>query len=779
MPSRNRQAWLAHAVWLGSMLLGLWYFSQQGNVVSDISQFMPRTSSQPQLNLILNEMQQGAAARYVLLRVTARDADTSTRISRGLKQHLAHSTHFAEVKNGSDDLSLDEVQSLYAYRFLLRAPADFSAPALRAALEQRLSELRSGMGVLLKQTLTSDPQNLFLQYLGGLAAQAQPMTHQGVWFDQAQRGAMLLLVLRSAGYDLDRQEQALGEITAYVNALPQANSVRLEMSGPAVMAVATRDSIRGTMQYLSAIAGGLLLLLFIWGYRSLSGFVISGLPLASAILAALVITNLIFGQVHGIVVAFGITLLGVCLDMPLHLFSHLQRHETARQTLTAIWPTLRLSVLTTAFSYVALLGTDFSGLSQLAVFAMAGLAAALLVTRWIVPTWLVGYRGRVAVTPVQVHCTTTCKRVLVALCITLPATVLVIQAEHLWSEDIASLSPIPQDARQLDQTLRQQMAVPEVGHVFVAEAPDPQALLEQVEALTATLHEAQAQGLVAHVYAVSDILPSHRMQAARRATLPDTQSLQQALNEALLGLPFAPPAFADFIAGVAQSRVLPPLDWLAIQQTPLADRLNQDMFERDGRWLSMIRLGGVADEAAWHQWLQTQPELAPHYLNLRVASSQLMNEYQQTAFSRLLLGVALIAAVMLLMTRSASQTLRLVAPILLAVLVTLSVQVALGTPLTLFHILALLLVVGMGLDYSLFFNRPLPPGNEAADDLKRRAHGVMMSAGSTLAAFGVMSFSNIPVLAALGQTVSMGVLCCYILAQLLADPWRQENNTAT
>ena len=47
-----------------------------------------------------------------------------------------------------------------------------------------------------------------------------------------------------------------------------------------------------------------------------------------------------------------------------------------------------LGVITTALAYLAMLGTGFSGLSQLAIFAITGLIVSLLVTRWIVLSWL-------------------------------------------------------------------------------------------------------------------------------------------------------------------------------------------------------------------------------------------------------------------------------------------------------------------------------------------------------------------------------------------------------
>ena len=81
---------------------------------------------------------------------------------------------------------------------------------------------------------------------------------------------------------------------------------------------------------------------------------------------------LLFGSLHGITLAFGMTLLGVAVDYPLHLFSHLRDDETPQSTLRRVWPTLRLGVLTTALGYLAMVFSDFDGLRQLAVFAIGG-----------------------------------------------------------------------------------------------------------------------------------------------------------------------------------------------------------------------------------------------------------------------------------------------------------------------------------------------------------------------------------------------------------------------
>jgi predicted exporter len=773
MKAKNSKRWYAQLIWLGILLLGGGYFIKTGNIVSDVSQFMPQSSSNPELAALLNEVRQGASSRYLLIRLQSTDAAASAALSRDLKVYLQQSPFFSRVQNGEQHYSLDDFKTLYPYRFILTPPPSFTSTALRNSLEKRLSELRSGMGLMLKQTLPSDPQNRFINYLMQVSIQAQPRQHMGVWFDQQQQAAMLLATLSGHAYDLDRQQQAIKLVKDFVAQQSGAQDIQLAMSGPAMMAVATREAIRSTMFYLSCIAGGLMLFLFLWGYRSLKGALLAGLPLLSAVIAALAVTQVVFAQVHGIVIAFGITLLGVCLDFPLHLFSHLNPRQSAPQTLSTIWPTLRLSVITTILSYLALLGTDFAGLSQLAVFAMSGLAAALLVTRWVIPAWITPADINIKIRPITISWRATNSNLLVGAVVGLCLAVLWIESGKVWSKDITELSPIPTASRELDQQLRHEIGAPEVSDAFFVQANDIESLLQQTEALKQDLVKARQQGLVKDIYAISDILPSIRTQTMRQEELPDRQNLQTALETAMQALPFKASAFKPFIDDVEKSRKLEPLVLEDIQQTPLADRLNHDLLQHDDLWLAMIRLSGVSDHPAFMQWLEDQPQLEQHYFNTRQATSALMQEYQQTALMRLGVGLLIMVAVLLITNRSGPVTLRLVAPIVLAVLITISVQVMSGTSLTLFHILSLLLVVGMGLDYSLFFNRRFTD----KEDLNRRTHGVMMGAGSTLAAFGVLAFADIPVLAAMGQTVSIGVVSCYVLSQLLARPIQDEQRT--
>jgi predicted exporter len=87
-----------------------------------------------------------------------------------------------------------------------------------------------------------------------------------------------------------------------------------------------------------------------------------------------------------------------------------------------------------------------------------------------------------------------------------------------------------------------------------------------------------------------------------------------------------------------------------------------------------------------------------------------------------------------------------------------------GEPLSLFHVATFLLVIGLGLDYALFFNRA--EGTE--DDRARTRFGLLVCGTTTVLVFGVLAFSTIPVLHAIGMTAACGSLACLAFAALMA-----------
>ena len=181
------------------------------------------------------------------------------------------------------------------------------------------------------------------------------------------------------------QEQMREAFRAAAGTSTGAAPVRLVMTGPSVIAVEMRQTIQDDVWWLSLCATLLVTMFLFASYGSVSILALTLLPLASAILAGIVAVGLVFGFIHGMTLAFGITLLGVVDDYPIHLFSHLTKESRAPAVMKEIWPTMRLGVVATALGFSALLLSGFPGLSQLGLFAMVGLFTAACVTRWVLP----------------------------------------------------------------------------------------------------------------------------------------------------------------------------------------------------------------------------------------------------------------------------------------------------------------------------------------------------------------------------------------------------------
>ena len=94
-----------------------------------------------------------------------------------------------------------------------------------------------------------------------------------------------------------------------------------------------------------------------------------------------------FPAVHGLTLGFGVTLIGEAVDYSIYLFVQGTSHAGGDWR-HSVWPTIRLGALTSIAGFAALLPSNFQGLAQLGLYSVAGLTAAALTTRYVLPAWL-------------------------------------------------------------------------------------------------------------------------------------------------------------------------------------------------------------------------------------------------------------------------------------------------------------------------------------------------------------------------------------------------------
>lgn len=766
--------WTGPLIWLALCAAGALYLAGGARLATSLAAFMPPGKTQAQ-RLMLTQMQDSPATRAILIGIAGGDRVRRAAASRAYAHSLASSHLFTRVANGAFTPGLDDNPRLFAWRYLLSPtvrPEDFTVEGLHAALERQLEALNSPLGMISRRYLAADPTGSYLAMLESWRPAQQPERRDGVWVAPDGSVALLLVQTRAPGLDLDAMQHVVEALHQRFDALPQAHGLHLILSGTPVIAVHSRDTIKADAQLFSTAASVALALLLLLAYRSVRLLLLAALPLLSAVLAGAVAVNLGFGEIQGITVAFGSTLLGVAVDYPMHLFSHLQREMTARQSLRHIWPTLRLGVLTTAAGYLGLLGTRFSGLMQLGVFAIAGLLAAAAVTRWVLPQLIpAGYAPTMRLRTLTHLSETACRwparhkwGVACLLAITALGA-LWLQRGHLWEDNLAALSPVSPASLATDRRLRTDLNAPDVGQLVVIQAADAQTALKRSLALAEALKTPLARGWLRGEEMAARYLPPAAVQKQRQAAIPAPAQLAERLQEALAGLPFKPGVFAPFLHDAAAARHLSPVTPDEVRGTLLGARVDNLLYAQGGHWYALIPLIGVSAPQALAGWFAAHPMPGVTYLDTHTESTHLMRSFREQTVGQLGLVGTAILLVLFVGLRDPREVLRVLAPLALAELIDLAVLVSLGERLTLFHLIALLMVAGISIDYALFFARP----DSAPQGRRRTLHALTLCAASTVGVFAILALSSLPVLRALGLTAAIGVGVAYPLAMLLAQ----------
>ena len=341
--------------------------------------------------------------------------------------------------------------------------------------------------------------------------------------------------------------------------------------------------------------------------------------------------------------------------------------------------------------------------------------------------------------------------------------------------ELADLSPIAASERLLDEQLRRDIGAPDVRHLVVVDAADEDTALAGSEKIAARLHDSVEQKRLAGYESAAVYLPSAATQRARQAAIPETAILRENLQEAQRGLPFRAGLFEPFLRDAAAAKTQPPLTRARLEGTSLALKVDSLLARRADAgaaaeaWTAMLPLRGVTDEATIERDLAGAVDHTGVLIDLKAESNTLYQTYRREVITYSWLGAAAIALLLLTSLRSVRRVLIVLAPLAAAVIVTFCVLVLTGNRLSIFHLVGLLLVVAIGSNYALFFERPAASGGER----ERTLVSLLFANIATLIGFGLLAFSKVPLLHALGSTVGIGAFLSLAFSAILiprADP---------
>lgn len=765
--------WLAFVVSCG-IVIGRAQFT------TDLSAFFPRSPT-PAQQLLLDQIRDGLASRLILVGIEGADAPSRAMLSKKMALRLRADAAFVSVNNGEPVNTARDQAFLFDHRYLLSpavTPQRFSVDGLHAALEDSIDLLSSSAGLLVKSLLPRDPTGEMVQLLGQLNSGSRPRMIDGAWASRDGARALLVLQTRAGGADIDAQQDAMSAIREAFDAASGATAARLLMTGPGVFSVTSRDTIKSQVSRLSALSFLLIAVLLLLVYRSFTALALGFLPVGTGVLAGIAAVSLGFGAVHGITLGFGTALIGEAVDYSIYLFVQSGRGSADRQHwIRQFWPTIRLGVLTSLCGFAALLLSGFPGLAQLGLYAIAGLAAAAMVTRFVLPHLLPeNFHIRdVSATGLLLSCLlrrAAALRGAAVLLLLVACAILFMHRADLWNDRISSLSPVSRAEVELDAKLRADAGAPDVRYLVVVSGADQEAALQSAERASAILQKLVDQGELAGFESPSRYLPSIATQQSRHASLPPPDMLEARLAQAVRGLPVRAQLFAPFLADAAAARSRPPLRAADLEQTSMGMAVAALLIQRNGHWSALLPLTapkGAGINAGRIQTALQGADLADVlFVDLKAESDRLYSGYLHEAIALSLGGVLAIIVLLLLVFRSFVRTARIILP-LLAAIITVTAGLALfGQQLIILHLVGLLLVAAVGSNYALFFDRA--EGATSPVILPGTLTSMLLANLTTVAGFGLLAFSSVPILQAMGVTVAPGVILALIYAAIFARP---------
>lgn len=605
----------------------------------------------------------------------------------------------------------------------------------------------------------ADPGGFLTRYLSGLPRPFPGLMPENglLAAPDAPRPSYLLVVsLRNDAFGVAGETRAEEAVSlARKSVVAHCPQCSLTATAPALFSAAERREAKREVTWLSTAATIIIVLLVLGFFRSLRPLALVVVCVASGIVAGTAVTLLVFGVINLLTMVFGTTLLGISVDYALHYLSD-RRLSRGGGTLVRIGSGMALALATTCIAFVFLAATPFPALRQMALFSIAGLAAAFLTVCVVFPAFTKRSAYKPAPAPMRWVANAAAGG---GLRWRLPVALLLIAgavgglARLHAVDDLRELQALPPALVAATAKVNRLLGTPPASGFFFVRGPNLRTALERERGL-AVLAAERAPGLA--LVGLAGFLPAPQAQAralaAWRPLMADGGAmLKKALAAA--GLP------SDFATGLAADWRKKDGELTARQLLHALPSLGRFVVHAKGETGLIVQAYGNAPRSELTALATASAGVA--YVNPLDRLNAAFARIRRHATFWVAAGYALTLLLLGWRYGVLGGVLVLLSP-LAAALVTLGLLGWLGEPVNVFVVVALMLVAGVGVDYALFLR-------EGSSHLRSTGFAVTLAAATTLASFGLLGASRIPALHVFGLTVAIGILVAWLVAPLTLE----------
>jgi predicted exporter len=764
-------------------------------VTTDIMHFFP-AGTDHRLAELSRKLADSSLTRTLILDVGGADPEKVKEAAAALAAGLAAHPEVAWLERGPTPALAEAVYKLYAQRLPYyvsdhpetEVPVMLSDAALARSARALKEQISSPLAPMVSRLAPADPLQWFPAILRRFErARAGSLEVDGDQFvTPDHRHAIIFLGTRHSALDSAAQGPLLADIRRQFDDINRraGGSLALQQAGVAPIAVDAERRMSGDLTQISALSTAVVLLVLVVMFASLKNVLVAFLPVVGGALASITAALLLFGQVHGMTLAIGSTLIGVAIDYPILVLTHrlLAPDESAEEAVTRVWMGALMGGITTAAGFAALLWTSFPGVREMAVASAVGILAALVVTYYVLPpllrrrprraVWLErgAAAGDRALDWLRSH------RRVAAVFVSLTALVCVLGLPRLhWRDSLADINGADPALRAETDRVRALVSRVDEGRLVIASARDEEQALRLNDQVADRLEHARQGGLVSAVVSLHAFLWSADLQVRSRAAVGAVPDLAERTLAALAREDFDPKAFEPFrraVAALGAPAEVPPLRLADLRASPLDTVVRPFMVQLGDEVGILTFVRDLKDPAVLSASLADLPGvrlfdqvrfLDETYARFRIQTLEAIG-----------IGLLLIVLILYVRYRRVRPVLAGLFPAVLAAAATLGVLGAAGVPTNLLHVLSLLLVLSMGVDYGIFL---VECGN--ARNLGPTTMSLWGAAVTTFLSFGLLALSKTQALRAIGLTTGIGTMLSFLLAPLslaiMQGEWKRDD----
>ncbi|MEZ9139955.1 MULTISPECIES: MMPL family transporter [unclassified Shewanella] len=806
---------------------GVLLWQSGAKIQSNILAMLPKLTETPLTQKALDKVEQRLADQ-VYIGLLADNKQQAINAATHLIEQLQQSPDvFTDIRSGESQQMQTLSQYYFDKRFFLLTDEQYGllADTEHSADWQQLllaaqQQLYSSFGYASSALLTQDPLLLFPDNLIALAPTQKLTSEQHILLGKSEQKFVAIVMAKGvkSAFNPDGQQQQMTVLNDAFSSLKPVHSqhasnsyrgdntdIEVLKAGTLFHAQAATDSAKFEVSTIGSLSLlGVMILVWL-GFRSVMPLALAVLTLSSGFLFAVVATLSIFGELHLLTLVFGTSLIGVAIDYSFHFYCEklLLNKPNATAVINRILPAMTLALLTSAIAFIAIGMTPFPGMQQVAIFCAAGLLGAYLTLVFAYPllansrlptsSFLLVWAERYLqwLTNVTTHSAHANLKISAVACVI--ALFMIGGISTLKSnDDIRNLQQSPERITTEENKLRQVLSGGTDNQFILVTANDEQALLNELDKASTLLSDAVVANEISSFVSLNRYLPS--VQKQKQNYLAYQQLYLHHLDEIIDALGLDESLKAELLnqLSLSENQFIPPDSVLNIASNDLASLWlspNAEMStttpitanitaniraniktdsqassnSESHQFGSIILLGGINDLSALTIRAE-QSGLSVNVIDKVGEISNLMAQFKQLTLQLLVL-VCVVAIFIFSVKFGIKLAIGIVSVPASSILLTLASLSVVGSPLSLFHALALILVLGIGIDYSLFFASVKSSSPAKASGVMM---AVLMSACSTLLAFGLLAFSQTNAIHYFGLTLLFGIGFTFLLAPLIS-----------